>query len=120
MTTKKVNIILDDDFQRITPNGFIRFYQGEDLIDFVRAHPDFQIEHITFDNDLGLNQLEGYQVFDIMLQENWPVNSVNIHSQNNVAANRMVKTYYSAQRHHLIDSKSPITCLDLKTFSKFF
>lgn len=115
-----INIILDDDIARISPPNFYRFYRGENLLDFMKQHPDAIIDYITFDNDLGLDRIEGYQVFDKMIEENWNVQHINVHSQNFVASTRMQKAWLSAQRHHLVNQNTTVTNLNLITYSLQF
>lgn len=88
-----IDIILDDDLEnRKTPRDYVRFTTGNDLLDFMRKNPGQKIGTITFDNDLGLNLPQGYDVVKTMIFYNWDVSHVNIHSANVVAKNAMKQT----------------------------
>ena len=93
------NIILDDDLiSRQTPEGFLRFVTGNDLIAFMHEHPNARINNITFDNDLGLGLPEGYDIVKTMVSENWSVQNINLHSANVVAVHNMKSFILSASK----------------------
>lgn len=93
------NIILDDDLiSRQTPEGFLRFVTGRDLIDFMHEHPNARIKNITFDNDLGRGLPEGYDIVKTMVLENWSVQNINLHSANIIAVQNMKSFILSASK----------------------
>lgn len=113
-----VNIIIDDDLiYRKTPKDFIRFTDSEGILSFMHKNPDIEIDKITFDNDLGLDSLEGYDIIKVMVEYNWNVKEVNIHSANVVAVKNSVGIINSAIRHSIIDP-IPVTTDDLKTYTE--
>lgn len=101
-----IKIYLDDDLQyRVTPDGYIRFTTGEDLISYVESSNEIEIDTISFDNDLGLNILEGYDVFKYMIDNSWDVKNVIIHSANVVARKNMESYLNSAIKVGFSDIK---------------
>lgn len=115
-----MNIIIDDDLQnRITPNGFTRFSTGNDLIDFIESHPNFKVENITFDNDLGTGLPEGYDIVKVLIANTWQVEHFNLHTANVVAQRNMAQILQSAMRHKIIPH-APISMLPLIEYSTLF
>ena len=113
-----VNIIIDDDLAyRKTPKGFIRFTDSEGVLSFMNKNPDVEIGKITFDNDLGIGSLEGYDIIKVMIEHKWNVKEVNIHSANVVAVKNSVGIINSAIRHSIIDP-IPISTNDLNTYTE--
>lgn len=112
-----VNIIIDDDPIRKTPNGFKRFYNSDELIDFIQSH-DPIIENITFDNDLGYDSLEGYEIVKMLIADSWHVKNVNLHSANIVAVKNMKQILESAIRHDMLPDLITITTYDLKSYNE--
>lgn len=115
-----INIILDDDLEnRITPQGFTRFTTGNDLIAFMVENPDTEIDYITFDNDLGTGLPEGYDVVKILINDQWHVNHLNVHSANTVASRNMIQILSSAIRHDIIPVM-PMTQVPLASYALNF
>lgn len=57
----KKNIFLDD--IRATPPGFeLSFHTGEELLSYLRANPGESYGIMSFDHDLGIGFLDGYDV----------------------------------------------------------
>lgn len=114
----KLNIIIDDDLEyRVTPPSFIRFTNSACLLDFMNSNPNLLIGKITFDNDLGIDSLEGYGIIKIMIKEQWNVEEVNIHSANVVAVKNSVSIINSAIKHGII-KPIPVTSYDLITYTR--
>lgn len=112
-----VNIIIDDDPIRKTPRGFKRFYNSEELIDFIQSTNPI-IEKITFDNDLGYDSLEGYEIVKILISESWHVQNINLHSANIVAVKNMKQILESAMRHDMLPDLIKVTTYDLKSYNE--
>lgn len=112
-----VNIIIDDDPIRKTPYGFKRFYNSTELIEFIQS-TDPIIEKITFDNDLGYDSLEGYEIVKILISESWHVQNVNLHSANIVAVKNMKQILESAMRHDMLPDLIKVTTYDLKSYNE--
>lgn len=94
----KVNIYLDDDLvYRATPLGYLRFTTGESLIEYMNTTKP-EVDTISFDNDLGENILEGYDVVKEMISSGWNVKNVVVHSANIVAKNNMQRYILSANK----------------------
>lgn len=111
-----MNIILDDDLiNRPTPSGFKRFTTGNDLIQFMLENPNIIIDEITFDNDLGRDLPEGYDVVKQMVLNHWNVNKINIHSANIIAVSNMVSFIKSAKRAQVFNYTS-LTDLSLANY----
>lgn len=93
-----MKVYLDDDLEyRITPEGYTRFTTGEELINYVDKY-DPTIDTISFDNDLGEDILEGYDVVKYMILNDWRVSNVIVHSANIVARKNMESYILSANR----------------------
>lgn len=115
-----MNIILDDDLEnRITPIGFTRFVTGNDLLEFMSQHPQTSIRNITFDNDLGLGLPQGYDVVKELINNQWSVQAINLHSANVVAVKNMQAIIASAIRHEQIPNIS-VTTMPLMQYSKLW
>lgn len=112
-----VNIIIDDDPIRKTPHGFKRFYNSAELIDFIQS-TDPIIEKITFDNDLGYDSLEGYEIVKILISESWHVQNINLHSANIVTVKNMKQILESAMRHDMLPDLIKVTTYDLKSYNE--
>lgn len=111
-----MNIILDDDLvNRPTPSGFKRFTTGNDLMQFMLENPNIIIDEITFDNDLGRDLPEGYDVVKQMVLDHWNVNKINIHSANIVAVSNMISFIKSAKRVQVFNYTS-LTDLSLANY----
>lgn len=92
-----MNIIIDDDLNnRQTPKSFTRFTTGNDLLAFMKKNPETIIEHITFDNDLGDGLPEGYDIVKTMVNDQWQVKEINLHSANIIAVRNMISYLQSA------------------------
>lgn len=103
---KNMKIILDDDLtNRLTPNNFTRFTTGFDLLRYMKDHPLTHIEEITFDNDLGLGLPEGYDVVKTMVNDQWHVDNINLHSANIIAVNNMISYILSAKKVNVFSYK---------------
>lgn len=101
-----MKIILDDDLtNRLTPNNFTRFTTGFDLLRYMKDHPLTHIEEITFDNDLGLGLPEGYDVVKTMVNDQWHVDNINLHSANIIAVNNMISYILSAKKVNVFSYK---------------
>ena len=89
-----INIYVDDDLiGRPTPKGFVRVTNSDEFIDLLNENID-NIDTISFDNDLGLNSLEGYQLVNKVVEIGTKLKYINLHSANVVAVNstfRMLK-----------------------------
>lgn len=91
-----IKIYVDDDLQnRPTPKGFIRFTDSKSFLDYMLVNTNKKIDTISFDNDLGLDSLEGYQLVNKVVERSWKVSNINLHSANVVAVN---STYKMLQR----------------------
>lgn len=110
-----IKIFLDDDaIFRQEPNGFIRFYSGEDLIKFLNNKSENdEIEYISFDNDLGTDIMEGYDVIKYMMNNSIEAKEYNVHSANNVAASR-IKSYIESAIKMDVVNKAKITMFNNK------
>lgn len=106
-------IFLDDDaLYRQTPATFLRFYSGEELIQFFKnGLNQNQIDYISFDNDLGKDILEGYDIVKYMMNHNIQSTEYNVHSANNVAAFRM-KSYIESAIKMKVVNNAKITMLN--------
>lgn len=115
-----MNIIIDDDLtNRQTPKSFTRFSTGYDLLQFMMQHPNTHIDNITFDNDLGTGLPEGYDLVKEMVNNNWHVVHINIHSANIVAVTNMISYIQSAKKMNVFDYAS-LSQLPLSTYIKNF
>lgn len=95
---RSIHIYLDDDLEyRNTPPGYLRFTTGESLIDYMNDNNP-EVGTISFDNDLGEDVLEGYDVVKEMISSGWNVKNVVVHSANIVAKNNMQRYILSANR----------------------
>lgn len=111
-----MNIIIDDDLKnRHTPKSFTRFTTGFDLLEFMKKNPDILIENITFDNDLGINLPEGYDIVKEMVLDNWHVKNINLHSANHVAVKNMISYINSGKKAHVFEYDS-LTQLPLSQY----
>lgn len=108
-----LKIFLDDDaLYRSNPTNFLRFYSGEELIQFFENELNQnEIDYISFDNDLGQDILEGYDVVKYMMNHNIQSTEYNIHSANNVAASRM-KSYIESAIKMKVVNNAKITMLN--------
>lgn len=89
-------IFVDDDLEnRKTPNGFIRFTTGEDLISFIKNNQE-PIHVLSLDNDLGLGIMEGYDILKELIAMGIKIYCLNIHSANIIAQRNMISYMKSA------------------------
>ena len=88
----KINIFLDD--VRNAPEGYIRTWTVEETVMMIFQNQG-GIDILSLDNDLGLDQLEGYKVLDWMesivhSDPNFILpDQIRVHSANPVARKRM-------------------------------
>lgn len=77
-----VKVYLDD--ERPTPDGWYRAYTVDECIRLLETK---QVTHISFDNDLGEGQSEGYNCLNwleekVFFDPTFPVPIITIHSAN--------------------------------------
>lgn len=95
-----MRIWLDD--TRDKPYNYdLHFYKAEDVIDYIKNNNI--ITHISFDNDLGINNLEGYQLAN-WIEEQAYYNNIkeftwNIHSANPVGRKKIEKAMNNARKY---------------------
>lgn len=98
-----MNIMIDDDLvNRQTPPRYIRYTNLNDFITTLNViDQPMEIDTILLDNDLGEYNLEGNALIGIMSTQfpNIKVNWLNMHSENNVAVERVAKSIASNHRH---------------------
>ncbi len=80
-----ISIYVDDDLEnRATPKGFNRVFNSDEFMFLINNNTE-PIDTISFDNDLGLNSLEGYQLVNKVVELGISVRYINLHSSNVVA-----------------------------------
>lgn len=98
----KINIFLDD--LRKCPENFKLFRTGEELIEFLKNNPqDYGI--ITFDHDLGENNIDGYQVIkEIVNMNNITFQEFRFHTDNPTGFKNMVLYLLNAKKAGIFSS----------------
>lgn len=77
-----MKIYLDD--ERVTPEGWIRAYTVEQVIEYLKTR---QVKFLSLDNDLGEGFQEGWKVLDFLEETvyndlTFPIPVITIHSAN--------------------------------------
>lgn len=87
-----MRIYLDDDDEgRPTPEGYERAHNLAELREILEKQPKEAIEEMSFDNDLGEGEKEGWEIMQWLArehQERYP-KKTRVHSANGPAAERM-------------------------------
>lgn len=107
---KTINIFLDDDLRnRKTPNGFIRFTNLEDLIEYMNNLDKGEyVNYLSLDNDLGIGIKEGREAIKEMVENDWAVQNVLVHSANSVAQKYIISSMSSYQRRELTSASCQV------------
>lgn len=113
MKYKLINIYLDDDINnRPTPKGFKRFTGSYELLAYLNQHPNLHINALSLDNDLGVNQLEGYDLVKKLVERHIHVNYYLIHTANIIARQKIVTYLSNAMKNDMI-ADAPIKIINL-------
>lgn len=93
-----ISIYLDD--ERPTPDGYIRTFSVDETIKLIEEN-DGNVEFLSLDNDLGIGVEEGQKVLEWIEEKAHfnqiaPIPYIIIHTQNPVAADRMMSIRYNA------------------------
>jgi hypothetical protein len=87
-----IKVYLDD--ERETPDGWTRVYTVDECLRLLQTRT---VSHVSLDNDLGLDQPEGYTALDTL--EEWvycdptfPIPVITIHSANPARSQSMRQT----------------------------
>lgn len=107
---KTINIFLDDDLRnRKTPNGFIRFTNLEDLIEYMNNLDKSEyVNYLSLDNDLGIGIKEGREAIKEMVENDWAVQNVLVHSANSVAQKYITSSMNSYQNRGLTSASCQV------------
>lgn len=119
MNKSLINIYLDDDLiNRPTPRGFKRFTQSSELLTYLRQHSDLQINALSLDNDLGINQLEGYDLVKELVERHIRVNYYLVHTANIIARQKIVTYLANAMKAGMIND-APIEIINLTSRNNY-
>lgn len=94
----KINIYLDD--LRDIPNGFIGARTVEEA---KRLFTKYEVGILSLDNDMGENQLEGYDLVKYICENGLRADKIYIHTDNPVGRENMYETLLASQRRGFID-----------------
>lgn len=88
-----MKIYLDD--ERNSPEGWVRTYTVEETISLIENNLG-KVTHVSLDNDLGEDLLQGYKVLDyleekVYFDSEYPMPHVQVHSANPVRRDYMNK-----------------------------
>lgn len=113
-----INFYLDDDLvNRPTPRGFKRFTSAEALLQYLDRKPNAHINAISLDNDLGTNNLEGYDLVKELVKRHTQVNYYLIHTTNIIARQNIASYLKQAMICQEIPL-APIKIIDLTSRDK--
>ena len=103
-------IFLDD--IRFVPQGYnLVFRNGEDLIKYLKEHPNEHYDLISFDHDLGQNVMDGFDVIkEIVNNENinFIFDKFQFHTDNLTGFVNMFYYLISARKNNVISMKGLI------------
>ena len=103
-------ILLDD--IRFVPQGYnLVFRNGEDLIKYLKEHPNEHYDLISFDHDLGQNVMDGFDVIkEIVNNENinFTFDKFQFHTDNLTGFVNMFYYLISARKNNVISMKGLI------------
>lgn len=103
-------IFLDD--IRFVPQGYnLVFRNGEDLIKYLKEHPNEHYDLISFDHDLGQNVMDGFDVIkEIVNNENinFTFDKFQFHTDNLTGFVNMFYYLISARKNNFISMKGLI------------
>lgn len=103
-------IFLDD--IRFVPQGYnLVFRNGEDLIKYLKEHPNEHYDLISFDHDLGQNVMDGFDVIkEIVNNENinFTFDKFQFHTDNLTGFVNMFYYLISARKNNVISMKGLI------------
>lgn len=103
-------IFLDD--IRFVPQGYnLVFRNGEDLIKYLKEHPNEHYDLISFDHDLGQNVMDGFDVIKEILNNeniNFTFDKFQFHTDNLTGFVNMFYYLISARKNNVISMKGLI------------
>ena len=96
-----ISIYLDD--ERESPDGAVRTYTVDETIALIKAN-EGRVRELSLDNDLGMGMKEGWRVLAWIEKQAFhntlkPIPYIIIHTQNPVAADRMMQMRYNAWKY---------------------
>lgn len=101
------SVYLDDDpVYRKTPKDYLRAYTVAELITFLNHYHHLAL--VSLDNDLGFNQLEGYDFVKIYVdhflkgRKDWQIDKFEVHSANPIASDHIWSLLKNAKKQGVI------------------
>lgn len=101
-----VKIFLDDN--RIAPVGFTLIKSGEELLNSLKDNK-LNISILSFDHDLGLNHISGYDTIKKIINEQPKslihIEKIQVHSNNMIGGQNIIQYLKAAKKANVLPDK---------------
>ena len=101
-----VKIFLDDN--RIAPVGFTLIKSGEELLNSLKDNK-LNISILSFDHDLGLNHISGYDTIKKLINEQPEslihIEKIQVHSNNMIGGQNIIQYLKAAKKANVLPDK---------------
>ena len=120
-----MKIFIDD--IRLAPEKYdLVFRTGESFLAWLKNNTSEQIELVSFDHDLGLDVIDGYELVKRMVEVPNQIERIQFHTDNLVGLKNMYMYIKNAQKYGLMPNlkklrPKKIICIDgIETISNYY
>lgn len=108
-----MHIFIDD--LRTAPEKYDAVFRtGEQFLQWLEQHPTELIHSISFDHDLGLNVIDGYETVKRMVDLQNHIQKVQFHTDNPIGMKNMYMYILNAHKHGLMPNLKKIIPYKIK------
>lgn len=109
----KLIVYIDD--IRPLPQGFDQLFKtGEEFIQYLMDNPHTQIQLASFDHDLGLNVMDGYELIKQLVELNPQIEEYEFHTDNIIGFTNMYHYVLNARKHGVLTHAKTINTNKVK------